>query len=72
MKKIVIAFSLISLASTLFAGEPWAPILGYSSVNQKKTYNRFKFESLTGQYGDEDTYEHELLRMKRFTKNVRF
>lgn len=59
MKKLFIALSVLCVASTVFAGEPWAPVSGYSSVNQSKTYNRFKFASLNGQYGDDDTYEHE-------------
>ena len=59
MKKLIVVLSALYIATTLFAGEPWAPVSGYSSVNQTKTCNRFKFASFNGQYGDDDTYEHE-------------
>lgn len=59
MKKLFLLFIVFCVAAPAFAGEPWAPVSGYSSVNQSKTYNRFVFSSLTGQYGDDETYEHE-------------
>lgn len=59
MKKLFFAFFLSTFAVLLFAGEQWAPVSGYSSVNQTKTYNRFVFASLNGQYKDGATYEHE-------------
>jgi hypothetical protein len=59
MKKLFLAISAICIAVPVFAGEPWAPVSGYSSVNQTKTYNEFVFASLNGQYGDDETYEHE-------------
>lgn len=45
--------------SSLWAGEPWAPTHGYSSVNQQKTYNNFYFSSVEGNFTEEQTYEHE-------------
>lgn len=57
-KLLTIAFMLLTV-SLLFAGEPWAPLSGYSSVNQTKAYNSFVFGPLGGQYADNETYEHE-------------
>lgn len=59
MKRPFLVLSVLCIAAPVFAGEPWAPASGYSSVNQTKTYNEFVFASLNGQYGDDDTYEHE-------------
>lgn len=50
---------MLCIAAPLFAGEQWAPVSGYSSVNQTKAYNRFVFAPLSGQYADDETYEHE-------------
>ena len=47
------------ISGPLSAGELWAPVSGYSSVDQSKTYNRFLFSGVAGQYGADDTYEHE-------------
>lgn len=59
MNRIVLVMSLLCISTALLAGEQWAPTIGYSSVNQNKTYNRFKFSTISGQYGDGDSYEHE-------------
>jgi hypothetical protein len=59
MKTRFIFSLLLCIAPTIFAGEQWAPVSGYSSVTQSKAYNRFIFPSLSGQYADTDTYEHE-------------
>lgn len=59
MKKLFLVLSALCISAPVFAGEPWAPASGYSSVNQTKTYNEFVFASLNGQYGDDETYEHE-------------
>lgn len=60
MKNLSIALIVLGAAvSLVFGGELWAPASGYSSVNQSKTYNRFIFVSPSGQYGDDDSYEHE-------------
>lgn len=59
MKKLFLSLIVLCIAAPAFAGEPWAPVSGYSSVNQTKTYNRFVFSSLNGQYGNDETYEHE-------------
>ncbi len=58
MKTLFLVLCVLFVTAAV-AGEPWAPSSGYSSVNQTKTYNRFKFTSLAGQYGNEDSYEHE-------------
>lgn len=59
MKKLFSALIVLYVATTAFAGEPWAPVSGYSSVNQTKAFNEFQFGSLAGQYGEDETYEHE-------------
>lgn len=61
MKNLFLLFIVSCMAAApSFAGEPWAPVSGYSSVDQSKTYNRFMFSSsLSGQYSDGQTYEHE-------------
>ena len=59
MKKLFLSLIVLCVAAPAFAGEPWAPVSGYSSVTQTKTYNEFVFSSLNGQYGDGETYEHE-------------
>lgn len=41
------------------AGEPWAPVEGFSSVDQQKTYNEFRFFTAEDQFTEEQTYEHE-------------
>jgi len=62
IKYIFLLLTLLSSFS-VFAGEPWAPSSGYSSVNQTKAYNRFLFTSVTGQYSSDTTfvqsYEHD-------------
>jgi len=50
---------MLCITTPVFAGEPWAPTSGYSSVNQTKTYNSFIFTSVFGQYAEDETYEHE-------------
>ncbi len=59
MKKFFLAQIVLCITTNVFAGEPWAPISGYSSVSQDGAYNRFKFRLLDGQYGADETYEHE-------------
>jgi len=59
MKRLFLSLIALCIACPVFAGEPWAPASGYSSVNQTKTYNRFVFASLSGQYGNDETYEQE-------------
>ncbi len=58
MKNLFLSFIVLYISTRLFACEPWSPTSGYSSVNQTKTYNRFLFTALTGQYGDDKTYEN--------------
>lgn len=50
--------SLVSISIT-WAGESWAPVHGYSSVNQQKAYNNFYFSAVEGKFTEEQTYEHE-------------
>lgn len=60
MKRLFLLVFMFSWVTPLFAGEPWAPISGYSSVNQTRAYNKFVFGPLIGgQYADNETYEHE-------------
>jgi hypothetical protein len=56
---LIIIISINSADRVVFAGEPWAPYSGYSSVNQDKAYNRFYFSNIEGVYSDIETYEHE-------------
>lgn len=56
---LIIVISINSTGRIVFAGEPWAPYLEYSSVNQDKGYNSFYFSNIEGIYSDIDTYEHE-------------
>ena len=60
MKRLFLVLFMFGVATPLFAGEPWAPVSGYSSVTQTSAYNRFVFGPLVnGQYADDQTYEHE-------------
>jgi len=56
---VIIVISINSAGRVVFAGEPWAPTSGYSSVNQEKAYNYFYFSNIEGVYSDIETYEHE-------------
>jgi hypothetical protein len=56
---IAVIISITSAGKAVLAGEPWAPTLGYSSVNQEKAYNYFYFSNIEGVYSDIETYEHE-------------
>ena len=59
MKNRFIFLSLLFLAFSVLAGEVWAPVSGYSSVDQTKAYNSFSFVLPADQYSSGETYEHE-------------
>ena len=59
LRTISLIALLACLPTVVFSGDPWAPSVGYNSVNQQKTYNNFYFYDVVGQYADIDTYEHE-------------